>query len=233
MSDEASRTERIIAGARLVLAIAAFALLMVEPAASSGDAAEASRVAALYFLYAVAVIWIVDRGLMRVEYVGVGSQVLDTLWFPVILVYSQGENSPFFLYYVYSLVTAGFRWGFLATLLCNTANVGMYAIVHLATVESQFEFSRFWVRPTYLYVLACLIGYLGEYQKRTQHKLRALAELPGSIRFQSQFPRMLAEAMEKVRRSFRSDQCVLLLEDRDTGQIVVRKTGRRSAEEST
>jgi len=225
MSDEGSRTERIIAGARLVLAIAAFALLMVEPAASSVDAAGASRVAALYFLYAVAVIWIVDRGLMRVEYVGVGSQVLDTLWFPVILLYSQGENSPFFLYYVYSLVTAGFRWGFLATLLCNTANVGMYAVVHFATVQSQFEFSRFWVRPTYLYVLACLIGYLGEHQKRTQQNLRALAELPGSMRFQSQFPRMLAEAMEKVRQLFRSDQCILLLEDRDTGQVVVRKTG--------
>ena len=225
MSDEASRTERIIAGARLVLAIAAFALLLVDPAATSPDATGASRVAALYFLYAVAVIWIVDRGLMRVERVGVWSQTLDTLWFPVILLYSQGENSPFFLYYVYSLVTAGFRWGFLATLLCNTANVAMYAIVHFATVQSQFAFSRFWVRPTYLYVLACLIGYLGEYQRRTQRNLRALAELPGTIRFQSQFPRMLAEAMEKVRQSFRSDQCVLLLEDRDTGQVVVRKTG--------
>jgi signal transduction histidine kinase len=228
MSDDASRTERIIAGARLVLAIAAFALLMVDPAATSPDANAASRVAAMYFLYAVAVIWIVDRGLMRVEYVGICSQTLDTLWFPVILLYSQGENSPFFLYYVYSLVTAGFRWGFLATLLCNTANVGMYAIVHFATVHSEFEFSRFWVRPTYLYVLACLIGYLGEYQKRTQQNLRALAELSGSLRLHSQFPRMLAEAMEKVRQSFRSDQCVLLLEDRDTGQIVVRKTGKGS-----
>ena len=177
MNDEASRTERIIAGARLVLAIAAFALLIVEPSASSRDANEAHRVAALYFLYAVAVIWIVDRGLMRVEYIGICSQTLDTLWFPVILLYSQGDNSPFFLYYVYSLVTAGFRWGFLATLLCNTANVAMYTIVHFATVQSQFEFSRFWVRPTYLYVLACLIGYLGEYQKRTQRNLRALAEL--------------------------------------------------------
>jgi signal transduction histidine kinase len=228
MSDEASRTERIIAGARLVLAIAALALLMVDPAATSPDAIGASRVAALYLLYSVAVIWIVDRGLMRVEYVGVWSQTLDTLWFPVILLYSQGENSPFFLYYVYALVTAGSRWGFLATLLCNTANVGMYAIVHFATVQSQFEFSRFWVRPTYLYVLACLIGYLGEHQKRTQRNLRALAELPGKIGFQSQFPRMVAEAMERVRQSFRSDQCVLLLEDRDTGQVVVRKTGEGS-----
>ena len=227
MLEQASRTERIIAGARLVLAIAAFALLIVQPAESSRDATEARRVAALYFLYAVAVIWIVDRGLMRIEYVGIGSQALDTLWFPIVLLYSQGENSPFFLYYVYSLVTAGFRWGFLATLLCNTANVVIYTMVHFATVQSQFEFARFWVRPTYLYVLACLIGYLGEYQKRTQQNLRALAELSGSIRFQSQFPRMLAEAMEKVRQSFRSDQCVLLLEDRDTGQIVVRKTGKR------
>src|SRR5262245_41527426 len=121
MNDDASRTERIIAGARLVLAIAAFALLAVQPAESSRDATEASRVAALYFLYAVAVIWIVDRGLMRIEYVGIGSQALDTLWFPIILLYSHGENSPFFLYYIYALVTAGFRWGFLATLLCNTA----------------------------------------------------------------------------------------------------------------
>jgi hypothetical protein len=104
----------------------------------------------------------------------------------------------------------------------------MFAIVRFAAVQSQFDFSRFWVRTTYLYVLACLIGYLGEYQKRTQRNLRALAELPGTIRFQSQFPRMLAEAMERVRQSFRSDQCVLLLEDRDTGQVVVRKTGESS-----
>ncbi|MCI0417822.1 MAG: GAF domain-containing sensor histidine kinase [Acidobacteria bacterium] len=228
MLEQASRTERIIAGARLVLAIAAFALLIVEPAQSSRDATEAHRVAALYFLYAVAVMWIIDRGLMRAESVGIYSQVLDTLWFPIILIYTQGENSPFFLYYVYSLVTAGFRWGFLATLLCNTANVAMYTIVHLATVQSQFEFSRFWVRPTYLYVLACLIGYLGEYQKRTQRNLRTLAELSGSIRLKSQFPRMLGEAMEKVRQLFQADQCILLLEDRDTGQIVARKTGEGS-----
>jgi signal transduction histidine kinase len=228
MLEQASRTERIIAGARLVLAIAAFALLTVQPVESSRHATEASRVAALYFLYAVAVIWIVDRGLMRIEHVGIISQALDTLWFPIILLYSQGENSPFFLYYVYSLVTAGFRWGFLATLLCNTANVVIYTVIHFATVQSQFEFARFWVRPTYLYVLACLIGYLGEYQRRTQQNLRALAELSGSLRLHSQFPRMLAEAMEKVRQSLRADQCVLLLEDRDTGQIVVRKTGKGS-----
>ena len=188
MIDQIARTERIIAGARLVLAIAAFALLIVENPDSSRDANEAHRVAALYFLYAVAVIWIVDRGLMRVEYVGICSQTLGYFVVSSHLALFPGENSPFFLYYVYSLVTAGFRWGFLATLLCNTANVAMYAIVHFATVQSQFEFSRFWVRPTYLYVFACLIGYLGEYQKRTQRNLRALAELSGTIRFSRNFP---------------------------------------------
>ena len=224
MIDQISRTERILAGARLVLAIAAFALMIVENAESSRDASQAYRIAALYFLYAVAVVWIIDRGLMRLESVGLYSQILDTLWFPFILLYTQGENSPFFLYYVFSLITAGFRWGFLETLLFNTANVAMYAVVHFATMHSEFGFYRFWVRPTYLYVLACLIGYLAEYQKRTQRNLVALAELSGSIRIKSQFPRMLEEAMEKVRKLFRADQCILLLEDRETGQVSVRKT---------
>ncbi len=213
---KSSRTERILAGARLVLAIAAFALMIVENAESSRDASQAHRIAALYFLYAVAVVWIIDRGLMRLESVGLYSQILDTLWFPFILLYTQGENSPFFLYYVFSLITAGFRWGFLETLLFNTANVAMYAVVHFATMNSEFGFYRFWVRPTYLYVLACLIGYLAEYQKRTQRNLVALAELSGSIRIKAQFPRMLEEAMEKVRKLFRADQCILLLEDRES-----------------
>ena len=64
---------------------------MVDPAATSPHAIGASRVAAFYLLYSVAVIWIVDRGLMRVEYVGICSQTLDTLWFPVILLYSRNN----------------------------------------------------------------------------------------------------------------------------------------------
>jgi signal transduction histidine kinase len=225
MVDPTSRTERIIAGARLVLAIAAIGLMAATPAQVSQNPNEAYSVVALYLLYSIAVIWIIDRGLMRIDRIALFSQLADTFWFPVILLYTQGEHSPFFLYYVYSLITASFRWGFKETLLFNTANVGMYVIVHFATAGPQSGFQRFWLGPTYLYVLACLIGYLGEHQKRVQRQLMSLAEMPRSIVSRKRFSRMLEATMINLRQVFRAGQCILVFYDVEAGQFFVRKTG--------
>ena len=225
LDEKTVRTERIIAGGRLVLAIAAIGLVMLYPNPSDPESGNAYSVVVLYFLYSFAVVWIVDRNLMRVDRLGFATQVVDTLWFPIILLRTQGENSPFFLYYVFSLITASFRWGFKETLFVNTANVGMYVIVYFATVQHGFNFHRFWVRPTYLYVLACLIGYLGEHQRRVQRQLMSLAELSGSILVKASFPRMLEASMEQVRRLFGVEQCILVLEDDRSKQISLRKVG--------
>lgn len=225
MDEKAVRTERIIAGARLVLAIAAIGLVLLYPNPSDPESGNAYSVVVLYFLYAFAVVWIVDRNLMRVDRLGFATQVVDTLWFPLILLRTQGENSPFFLYYVFSLITASFRWGFKETLFVNTANVGMYVIVHFATVQGGSNYYRFWVRPTYLYVLACLIGYLGEHQRRVQRQLISLAEMSSSILAKASFPRMLEASMEQVRRLFRVEQCILVLEDDLSKRISLRKVG--------
>ena len=225
MDEKTVRTERIIAGGRLVLAIAAIGLVMLYPNPSDPESGNAYSVVVLYFLYSFAVVWIVDRNLMRVDKLGFATQVVDTLWFPIILLRTQGENSPFFLYYVFSLITASFRWGFKETLFVNTANVGMYVIVHFATAQHGFNFYRFWVRPTYLYVLACLIGYLGEHQRRVQRQLISLAELSSSILIKASFPRMLESSMEQVRQLFRVEQCILVLEDHLSRRISLRKVG--------
>jgi len=222
MEDRSYRTERIIAGARLVLSIVAIELLLVDSSHLEQHSNEAYSAVALYFLYALAVTWIVDRNLMTVSRVGFYTQAADTLWFPIILLYTQGENSPFFLYYVFSLITASFRWGFKETLFVNTANVGMYVIVHFASARSRFSFYEFLVHPTYLYVLACLIGYLGEHQKRAQKQLLTLAELSSSIRIKHRFSRMLLDLMEKVRQLFRVERCILVFHDQEVDRFFLR-----------
>ena len=225
MVDPTSRTERIIAGARLVLAIAGLGLMAARPDQISQNPSRAYSVVALYLIYSIAILWVIDRSLMRIEWVAVGSQLADTLWFAVILLYTHGENSPFFLYYVYSLITASFRWGFKETLFCNTANVGMYVVVDLLTARSTSGFQRFWLGPTYLYVLACLIGYLGEHQKRIQRQLMSLAEMPRSIISQKRFSRMLEAAMTAGRKTFLAEQCILVIEDTENHQSLVRRSG--------
>jgi signal transduction histidine kinase len=225
MEDRSYRTERIIAGARLVLSIVAIELLLVDPSRVEQQSNEAYSAVALYFLYALAVTWIVDRNLMTVGRIGFYTQAADTLWFPIILLYTQGENSPFFLYYVFSLITASFRWGFKETFFVNTANVGMYVIVHFATARGNFSFYEFLVRPAYLYVLACLIGYLGEHQKRAQKQLMTLAELSSSIRIKHRFSRMLVELMEKLRQLFRVERCILVFHDQEVDRFFLRMVG--------
>jgi signal transduction histidine kinase len=227
MTLQPTPSERIIAGARLVLAITAIALGFVyeEPLASD----PAHTVLVFYFVYALVVVGIVDRGLMRPERLAFATQFADTLWFPLIVLKTQGDNSPFFLCYVFSLITAGFRWGFRGTLFVNTANVGMYLAVHLATTASEFSFQAFMVRPIYLYVLACLIGYLAEHQKRSQSQLIWLAEVSGSLPLQVRFSKMLQETMEHVRRLFRAEQCILVVEEPERLKITVRKVGKGRA----
>jgi|GEM_PF-1010954 len=225
MTGQAVPTERIIAGARLVLAIAAIGLGWVSQNESALSVSPAHTTLFLYFAYALMVVAVVDRGLIRLERLAFITQFADTLWFPLILVRTQGDNSPFFLYYVFSLITASFRWGFRGTLFVNTANVGIYLLVHLATLSSEFSFHSFMVRPTYLYVLACLIGYLAEHQRRSQKQLVWLAEMSGNLSVRSRFPRLLDECMNRVRTLFRAEQCVLVTEEERTHKIVVRKVG--------
>ncbi|PYV44009.1 MAG: hypothetical protein DMG06_08240 [Acidobacteria bacterium] len=217
MEERSYRTERIIAGARLILSIAAIELFLSDRGQSLQQSNVSYSVVALYFLYSIAVIWIVDRNLMKAKRVGFCTQAIDALWFPVILLHTQGENSPFFLFYVFSLITASFRWGFKETFFVNTANVGMYVIVHFATATAPRDFSSygFLIRPTYLYVLACLIGYLGEHQKKAQRQLFTLAELSSSIRIKDRFSQMLEELMEKVRSLFQVEQCFLVFNEAD------------------
>jgi signal transduction histidine kinase len=225
MEERSYRTERIIAGARLILAIVAIELLLVDSSRIGQQSNEAYSAVALYLLYALAVTWIVDRNLMGVGRVGFYTQAADTLWFPIILLYTQGENSPFFLYYVFSLITASFRWGFKETLFVNTANVGMYVIVHLSTAPGDSGFRGFLVGPTYLYVLACLIGYLGEHQRKAQKQLLTLAELSSSIKIKHRFSRMLLELMERVRQLFQVERCMLVFHDDQVDRCFLRIVG--------
>ncbi len=209
-----------------MLAIAAIQLILSRPT-ELGYASAAYSAVAGYLLYAVAVFWVVDRNLMKLRRVGFYTQALDTVWFPVILTYTHSDNSPFFLYYVFSLITASFRWGFRETLFVNTANVGMYTIVYLAKLNTDFGFLQFWVRPTYLYVLACLIGYLGEHQKKAQNQLLTLAELSSSIRVRDRFSRMLEKLMERVRQLFQVEQCFLVFHDEDSHRYLLKRTGAK------
>jgi signal transduction histidine kinase len=105
----------------------------------------------------------------------------------VLTLFTEGPSSPFFVLFGFTLLTAGYRWGLWETLSTGLAGVlllGLEAILisnwlgQNGLVEGQFELNRFILRCTYLLLLAVMVGYLAEQQRRASAEatLRASAE---------------------------------------------------------
>src|SRR5213076_209658 len=103
-----------------------------------------------------------------------GVHAADIVWPAVISLFTDGPNSPFFLYFIFALLAAGVRWGMreaLLTMVAATGAVGAEAFVLTRTplahfVKAQFNFNGFIMRAVYLVIFGALIGYLAESENR-------------------------------------------------------------------
>lgn len=176
------RAERLIATSRLVLA--AFSLLAVwlDPYTPSGHGQTLYLLLLGYVGFALAValvVWLAHAPLARL---GFGSHVLDLSLFCVLTYLTEGPTSPFFTYFMFSIVGATLRWHLRGALW--TAAVALVAFNGIGVYGSEvmndpsFDESRFIIRSVYLAVMAGLLGYLGAYEDRRRREMFALASWP-------------------------------------------------------
>lgn len=161
-------TERMLAIGRVVLAGAALIALRLDPAEPPQYAPVASVLAVAYTVYAFLIALLVWRlalphpNLRRITYVG------DLLVCFVLMYFTTGPMSPFFVCFVFSLLCATLYWqwrGVLWTavvILAAFMASGIYAGGILA--DPAFELNRFILRGVHLMVVAAALGYLGAHQ---------------------------------------------------------------------
>jgi hypothetical protein len=104
------RAERLIASGRVVLA--AFSLLAVwlDPSTPAQHAQTTYFLLLAYVGYALLValvVWLTHVPLVRLGFV---THVVDLLVFSVLTYLTQGPTSPFFTYFMFSIVSATLRW---------------------------------------------------------------------------------------------------------------------------
>lgn len=176
------RAERLIATSRLVLA--AFSLLAVwlDPYTPTAHGQMLYLLLLGYVGFALAValvVWLSHAPLSRL---GFGSHVLDLSLFCVLTYLTEGPTSPFFTYFMFSIVGATLRWHLRGALW--TAAVALVAFNGIGVYGSEvmndpsFEENRFIIRSVYLAVMAGLLGYLGAYEDRRRREMSALAGWP-------------------------------------------------------
>ena len=167
-----ARQEQQLAAARLALAGISVLAIYLDPTEPVRYARLAYGLLLLYSAWGVALFLLLWRlpVLTRFRrYV----HTVDIVWAATISLFTDGPNSPFFLFFVFALLAAAYRWGMRETLLTVSAVIGILGVeaallaFHLAPfLEGEFEVNRLIMRATYALILAVLMGYLAEAQAR-------------------------------------------------------------------
>ena len=198
---EVRRVEQILATARVFLAVSALAAIYMDPT-QLGRSSAAYGLFVFYLANSIG-IWML---LLRQRKASTASfrvlvHAADIVWPAFISVFAEGSRNPFFLYFVFVLTAAAYRWGLWETLSTAAAEVALlwgesFVLLHvwatrgaslrwhfLAGLQinvSEFEPKRLFMLSVYLLVMGLLLGYLAEQYKYLRayllHRLSRRAE---------------------------------------------------------
>lgn len=185
-SSESFRTERLIATARVVLATVALIALRLDPSNPARFAELAFDLVTAFLVYSVGVAlvaWLRPAAAARVR---LPCHVADLVFFCAVIFVTQGPTSPFFVFFVFALVSAALRWQWRGTLATAVASLGAFLAIgaYAASVadDPAFELNQFIIRSAYLAVVAVLLGYLGDHERRLRRHAARVATMQERMR---------------------------------------------------
>jgi signal transduction histidine kinase len=226
-----SRTEKIIAFCRVLLALATVAIVTVDPKQPSYAPPIAVVILLSYLAYSVVLFLLVRGEQVRQERVGAFSAALDIVWVSVITLLTERGPSPFFMLHVFLISSVSVRWGLAATVRVTAFLALAYPAMVLAASDllgADFSLGRtHLVRPVYLLVIGYLIGYLGEHERRSKRKLRLLLDLTAVVRRTPPTGRTLTQLMRRALAFFEGQQALLVLRDPESGRYFTWSVTRR------
>jgi len=193
------RTEFLIATGRLVMATFSLLAILLDPSEPSSYSSIVYTLLTAYVGYSLLLVVVVLRMRAPASYLRL-THLVDMILFTLFMFFTEGPTSPFFAYFVFSLVCATVRWGWHGTLW--TAGGALFAFVGLGIYAGEiirdpaFELDRFIIRSVYLAVVAILLGYLGAHEQKLCGDLSKLADWPRSV--PAEVLAFLREMLEKA-----------------------------------
>ena len=218
-----SRTEKIIAFCRVLLASSTLVLVVADPKQPSYDPDLGHLVLAAYVAWSLLLFLLVRGEYVRQDRVGHYTTAADIAWITLITVFTEGGASPFFLLQVFVISSVSARWGFAATVPVTALIAVLYPAVVLVAGRfldpEIFAFRRSHLfRPIYLLILGYLIGFLGEHERRAKRKLGLMLDLSAGFQGRRPLGRALTRHMRRALAHFQAQQGILVLRDPDSGK---------------
>ena len=166
-----------VSRARIALSIVALISIYIDPTTAQGIFTIDRYVLitlALHFAYGLTASSLIRRRVMP-ERVFAATTALDILFATAIAFFTEGPTSPSYIFFTFAIIAVGCRTGLRATLWVTFASVVLY--LSLIALSPQGVKSLYMMRPAYLAIIGCVIGFLGQQRALFETRMRELETL--------------------------------------------------------
>ncbi len=217
---EIRRTERWLATARVALTIATLITLWMEPGRGVVYSFWLYWLLTTYLVHGVVVMVLVrfrNRSTRSFRLVVHGA---DILWPVLISLFTTSERGPFFLFFVFVMAAAAYRWGLWETVgTAITAvvllwlegwvvNAGLEQVAdgwlramhlpRLAVGVQHIDPQQLFMSSVYLMVLGLLLGYMSENEKKLRAERVVITRVLSSARVEAGLTHTMQEILGEV-----------------------------------
>ena len=206
-SSEIRRTERWLATARVALTIAAEAALWMEPVRGTVYSRWLYWLLTVYLVHAVVVMLLVRFRPQSTTAFRLVVHAIDILWPVLISLFATAQRGPFFLFFVFVMAAAAYRWGLWETVgTALTAVLLLWAeafavragletaadqwlhmvrLPRLGVSVKELDPQQLFMSSVYLLVLGFLLGYMSENQKKVRAERAVVTRVLSSTRVEA------------------------------------------------
>src|SRR5947207_4217670 len=225
-------TERVLAAVRLVLAISSLLFIWFDPDAVSRDRTLVSYVVIGLIVYLATSVWLLLVVQLRSEVSPAFSRwahITDLLWPAGISLFADGANSPFFLYFIFALLAAAFRWGMRETSLTTVAVVFTMAADAVAIARTPLgsligqhvDVVHFIMRAVYLVIFAFLIGYVSESEKRRAAEAMSISQVTAKVRVEAGLKGTVQTVLQELLKLFGGRELLVITRDAEASRVML------------
>ena len=234
----AARLERVLAIGRAFLTVWGLVAVYVDPTEPSGLAELSYALLVGYALYSVIVLVFVKRATRLAPRDGEFLHGIDILWTAVLTFVSNGVGSPFFLFFIFVVLAAAFRWGFRATMITAAVVLGLVAVQTLILAAGPWgtlfslsgdEINRTIMRVAYLLLSAFMVGYLGEQEKLLRAETTTMAAAGRQPRVDLGLGGSVTAVARELLQTFDASAVDFVIQDFETRRTMLWRVDRSDA----
>jgi len=215
---EVLRPVRALAFARAFLALFSLGAIYLDPTEPTRFAALAYASMILYVVYSLAAMGIVTTRNRIPFWLPVLFQFVDLLWAAGMTLLTEGPNSPFYLFFLFVLLAAAYRWGLRETILTTVVLALMllvqgYAVWSSAVEGVHIELNRLIMRSSYMMLMGFMVGFLAEAEKQARVEASVSNRLLRRIKGEAGVRGAMQVVFQTLLSLFGARRVVLLLDE--------------------